>query len=91
MGNTCKPMAVSFQCMTKFTTNKKKNNEIPGKIIPFVKKNIIRVTTTEKFSQHGDKYDTRLKLVRVKSCVKEVRQMVMKTVFTDTENDSDTR
>ena len=22
MGNTCKPMAVSFQCMTKFTTNK---------------------------------------------------------------------
>ena len=27
MGNTCKPMAVSFQCMTKFTTNKKKNNK----------------------------------------------------------------
>ena len=26
MGNTCKPMAVSFQCMTKFTTNKKKIN-----------------------------------------------------------------
>ena len=25
MGNTCKPMAVSFQCMTKFTTNEKKN------------------------------------------------------------------
>ena len=24
MGNTCKPMAVSFQCMTKFTTEKKK-------------------------------------------------------------------
>ena len=23
MGNTCKPMAGSFQCMTKFTTNKK--------------------------------------------------------------------
>ena len=23
MGNTCKPMAVSFQFMTKFTTNKK--------------------------------------------------------------------
>ena len=22
MGNTCKPMAVSFQCMIKFTTNK---------------------------------------------------------------------
>ena len=25
MGNTCKPKAVSFQCMTKFTTNKKIN------------------------------------------------------------------
>ena len=24
MGNTCKPMAVLFQCMTKFTTNKNK-------------------------------------------------------------------
>ena len=24
MANTCKPMAVSFQCMTKSTTNKKK-------------------------------------------------------------------
>ena len=23
MGKTCKPKAVSFQCMTKFTTNKK--------------------------------------------------------------------
>ena len=27
MGNTCKPMAVSFQCMTKSTTNKKKKNQ----------------------------------------------------------------
>ena len=27
-GNTCKPMAVSFQCMTKFTTNKKKRRKI---------------------------------------------------------------
>ena len=24
MGNTCKPMAVSFQCMTKFIPKKKK-------------------------------------------------------------------
>ena len=28
MGNTCKPMAVSFQCMTKFTTNKKKKKKM---------------------------------------------------------------
>ena len=28
MGNTCKPMGVSFQCMTKFTTNKKKKEKL---------------------------------------------------------------
>ena len=27
MGNTCKPMAVSFQCMTKFTTKKKERKK----------------------------------------------------------------
>ena len=27
MGNTCKPMAASFQCMTKSTTNKKKRKK----------------------------------------------------------------
>ena len=27
MGNTCKPMAVSFQCMTKSTTNNKKKKK----------------------------------------------------------------
>ena len=35
MGNTCKPMAVSFQCMTKFTTNKKKKkNSLPTRQLP---------------------------------------------------------
>ena len=28
MGNTCKPMAVPFQCMTKSTTNKIKKKEL---------------------------------------------------------------
>ena len=28
MGNTCKPMVVSFQCMTKSTTIKKKKKRI---------------------------------------------------------------
>ena len=33
MGNTCKPLAVSFQCMTKSTTNKnKKKKETEKKI-----------------------------------------------------------
>ena len=27
MGNTCKPLAVSFQCMTKSTTKKKKKGK----------------------------------------------------------------
>ena len=31
MGDACKPMAVSFQCMTKFTTNKKeKKKNLPA-------------------------------------------------------------
>ena len=34
MGNTCKPMAVSFQCMTKFTTNKKKEKKTKLKTRP---------------------------------------------------------
>ena len=38
MGNTCKPVAVSFQCMTKSTTNKKKiffkKKEVLGSSIP---------------------------------------------------------
>ena len=28
IGNTCKPMAVSFQCMTKSTTIKKKRKKL---------------------------------------------------------------
>ena len=32
MGNTWKPMAVSFQCMTKFTTNEKIKNKNKNKI-----------------------------------------------------------
>ena len=31
MGNTCKPMAVSFKCMTKSTTNNKKKKSFIGK------------------------------------------------------------
>ena len=37
MGNTCKSMAVSFQCMTKFTTNKKKK-----RIFQFVVTHIVK-------------------------------------------------
>ena len=32
MGKTCKPKAVSFQCMTKFTTKKKKSYQKKKKI-----------------------------------------------------------
>ena len=30
MGKTCEPKAFSFQCMTKFTTNKKKKKKLDG-------------------------------------------------------------
>ena len=36
MGTTCKPMAVSFQCMTKFTTNKKKKKIEPQVTVALV-------------------------------------------------------
>ena len=44
MGNTCKPMAVLFQCMTKFTTNKKKKKETlkKKKIFQFVVIHIVK-------------------------------------------------
>ena len=32
MGKTCEPKALSFQCMTKFTTNKIKNKKKKRKI-----------------------------------------------------------
>ena len=41
MGNTCKPMAVSFQCMTKFTTNKKKIKKRFGRVRSHQLRNII--------------------------------------------------
>ena len=39
MGNTCKPIAVSFQCMTKSTTNKKIKKEDAKKKKNFVMRN----------------------------------------------------
>ena len=36
MGSTCRPMAVSFQCLTKFTTNKKKKREREKKIYGYI-------------------------------------------------------
>ena len=48
MGNTCKPMAVSFQCMTKFTTNKKKRKKKEKK-----KKKKKKEKKTESVRQSG--------------------------------------
>ena len=46
MGNTCKPLAVSFQCMTKSTTNKKKKKRMA----------IIKMSTTsECWKGYGEK------------------------------------
>ena len=46
MGNTCKPMAVSFQCMTKFTTNKKKKSEKKKEKKLILSKNVFNVLLT---------------------------------------------
>ena len=44
MGNTCKPMVDSFQCMTKSTTRKKKGNKIKAP-----EKGIVKLKTPEAF------------------------------------------
>ena len=46
MGNTCKPLAVSFQCMTKSTTNKKKKKRSPES---FTLSPTLRITFVENF------------------------------------------
>ena len=40
MGKTCKLKAVSFQCMTKFTTNLKKTNKKKTQYIYIKKRNV---------------------------------------------------
>ena len=55
MGNTCKPLAVSFQCMTKPTTNKKKKRKRKKKIR---KKNSI-------YKQKGYERDIKKCIVRL--------------------------
>ena len=49
MGNTCKPLAVSFQCMTKSTTNKKKINKKK------IKKKKKKKKLTFNIIPHGEK------------------------------------
>ena len=51
MGNTCKPMAVSFQCMTKSTTIKKKKKE---------KKEKEKKKKRRKFDQFSDLFTATL-------------------------------
>ena len=42
MGNTCKPMAVSFQCMTKSTTIEKNKKEASmGQIFSFSNSSVV--------------------------------------------------
>ena len=50
MGNTCKPMAVSFQCMTKSTTRKKKEEEEKKLKLTGKKKLIQNVTWLPSFA-----------------------------------------
>ena len=49
MGNTCKPLAVSFQCMTKSTTNKKKKKKkkTQAELSPFSKVKELLTTMTK--------------------------------------------
>ena len=60
MGNTCKPVAVSFQCMTKSTSvkKKKKKNALPCKKKKTVNEKKKRISKLEFTIKHGDsKFD----------------------------------
>ena len=59
MGNTCKPMAVSFQCMTKFTTNKKKKFLLKKKKLKRFQQSI----NNKKIAINNDKNKTKLSLI----------------------------
>ena len=54
MGNTCKPMAVSFQCMTKYTTNKKKiKKERKKKNLSAMQETLVRLLGLEDPLEKG--------------------------------------
>ena len=56
MGNTCKPMAVSFQCMTKSTTIKNNNNNLKKKKKRKFAVRISLTSTSVSFTMNGS-YD----------------------------------
>ena len=56
MGNTCKPMAVSFQCMTKSTTIKKKKKYLLLHVIAitaFFSSNLVPFSFCKKKKKRG--------------------------------------
>ena len=53
MGNTCKTMAVSFQCMTKFTINKKKKKKKKKKNCVLVTRQVQVNLVTKDLSSSG--------------------------------------
>ena len=62
MGNTCKPMAVSFQCMTKSTTNKKKfkKNGKKKKMGSIKDRNSMDLTEAEDIKKRWPEYTEEL-------------------------------
>ena len=53
MGNTCKPMAVSFQCMTKSTIIKKKKSQYCSYPPIKINKYIFKKKLKKKKKQYG--------------------------------------
>ena len=53
MGKTCEPKAFSFQCMAKFTTNKKKRKEKIKIKKNKKRKEIILTELMKPYSHHG--------------------------------------
>ena len=56
MGNTCKPMAVSFQCMTKSTTNKKKKEKKDAELNRGISTPLILLKISPRDKNNKQKY-----------------------------------
>ena len=84
MGNTCKPMAVSFQCMTKFTTYKKKEKKKKRLCLPVQglgSQDLTRLTAKNQNMKQKQSCNKFNKALRKKKAHAETNRIPEQTLF----------